>query len=113
MSLILVFREVDRARFDEVRDGVKAIETRAATPKYRAVNVGDELQFSCGGDTFSKKVIKKFHWPSVEAMLAEIPLKQAFPDLDTVEQVKTRYANYPAYEEKIKQFGIIGFELSS
>lgn len=108
----LVFREVDRARFEEVRDGTKAIETRAATPKYQAVNVGDELQFSCGGDTFSKKVIKKFHWPGIEAMLAEIPLKKAFPDLDSIEQVQVRYAGYPGYEEKIKSFGIIGFELT-
>ena len=108
----LVFREVDRARFDEVHSGLKAVETRAATPKYQAVNVGDELQFSCGGDTFSKKVIKKFHWPNIEAMLAEVPLKSAFPDLDTPEEVKARYAGYLGYEEKIKQFGIIGFELA-
>ena len=112
MVMNLVFREVDRARFDEVRDGTKAVETRAATPKYQAVNVGDELQFSCGGDTFSKKVIKKFHWPGIEAMLAEIPLKRAFPDLDTPEQVQARYAGYPGYAEKIPKFGIAGFELA-
>lgn len=41
-----------------------------------------------------------------------IPLKSAFPDLETAEQVRTRYANYPGYEEKIKEFGIIGFELA-
>lgn len=68
MSLVLVFREVDRARFEEVRSGIKAVETRAATPKYQSINIGDELQFSCGGDTFSKKVIKKFHWPSATGM---------------------------------------------
>ena len=111
MIMTLVFRAVDRARFEEVRSGVKVVETRAATPKYQSINVGDAIKFSCGGDTFSKKVIKKYHWPTIGEMLAEIPLKSAFPDLETVEQVRTRYASYPGYEEKIKEFGIVGFEL--
>ena len=107
-----VFREVDRARFEEVRNGPKTIETRAATEKYQAVKVGDELTFACGGDTFTKKVVKIYHWPSAEAMLAEVPLSKVMPDLETLAQVHARYASYPGYEEKIKQFGILGFELA-
>ncbi len=94
MFPIFVFREVDHARFEEVRSGIKTVETRAATEKYRAVQVGDEITFACGDDTFTKKVAKVYLWP-------------------TIEQVRERYASYPDYAEKLKEFGIIGFELSS
>jgi ASC-1-like (ASCH) protein len=108
----LVFREVDRARFDEVQSGQKTIETRAATEKYKAIKVGDEITFACGSDTFTKKVAKIYHWPSIEAMLAEVPLSRVMPDLQTIEQVQERYASYPGYEEKIKDLGILGLLLS-
>ena len=111
MIMTLVFRAVDRTRFEEVRSGVKVVETRAATPKYRAVNVGDGLTFSCGEDTFTKKVNKVYHWPDIETMLAEVPLKRIMPDLETVEHVRTRYAGYKGYAEEIPKFGIAGFEL--
>ena len=107
----LVFREVDRARFDEVCDGTKEIETRAATPQYRDIPVGEEITFKCGEDSFTKKVAKVYLWPSIEAMLAEVPLERIMPDVKTLEQVRARYASYPGYEEKIKEFGIVGFEL--
>lgn len=111
-SPIFVFREIDRARFEEVRSGPKEIETRAATPKYHAVKVGGTITFSCGRDSFTKKVTKVYHWPSVEAMLAEVPLKRVMPDLDTPEQVHARYASYPDYDKKLKEFGLVGFEVA-
>ncbi len=111
MLPVFVFREVDRTNFEEVRSGLKTIETRAGTEKYRAVKVGDEITFECGGDTFTKKVAQIYHWPSPESMLEEISLSKVMPDLQTIEQVKERYASYPGYEEKIKEAGILGFEL--
>lgn len=107
----LVFREVDRARFEEVRSGTKTIETRAGTPKYQAVKVGDTLTFSCGEDKFSKTVARIYHWPHAEAMLEEVPLEKVMPDIKDIEGVRARYASYPRYEEKIQEFGILGFEL--
>lgn len=111
MAKIFVFREVDRARFEEVHSGLKQVETRAGTEKYRLIKAGDEIIFKCGDDSFSKKVAKVYHWPSIEAMLAEVPLKNVMPDLDTIEQVRARYASYPNYSEKINTFGLLGFEL--
>ncbi len=110
-SLLFEFREVDCPRFEEVRSGLKQIETRGGGPKYEHIKVGDAITFSCGSDAFTKKVSKIYHWPSPEAMLAEVPLKRVMPDLDTVEQAKERYYSYPDYKEKIAAFGLVGFEL--
>ena len=113
MAPIFVFREMDKGNFEDVHNGIKTVETRAATDKYRAIKIGDEITFSCGGDTFVKKVTKVYLWPSIDAMLEEILLKKIMPDLDTVEQAKARYATYPNYDEKIKEHGLVGFELGN
>lgn len=107
----LVFRAVDKASFEDLKSGVKSLETRAATPKYQKVEVGDQFTFTCAEDSFSKTVTKKQHWPSLEAMFAEIPFKRVSPDLDTVEAAIARYYTYPGYKEKIREHGILGFEL--
>lgn len=108
----LVFREVDRINYERVRSGVKSIETRAATVKYQPIKAGDTLTFACGKDTFTKTITKVHHWPSVDAMLKDIPLKSVMPELEMPEQAKKVYASYPGYEEKIRQHGLLGFEMA-
>lgn len=108
---ILKFRAVDKKNFDEVKSGVKAIETRAATIKYHPIVVGDTLTFTCGKECLTKKVAKKFHWPSIDAMVQEVNFKKIMPSIESVDAMKKVYASYPGYDEKIKQYGIFGFEL--
>jgi ASC-1-like (ASCH) protein len=76
-----------------------------------AIEHGDEIVFTCGKDYFSKKVNRIYHWPTVEAMVAEVPLTIIMPGLLTVEEARGRYSTYPGYMEKIEKGGIFGFEL--
>jgi peptidoglycan LD-endopeptidase CwlK len=110
-EILFEFREVDRARFEEVRSGIKRIETRAAQPKYQDIREGDEITFVCGGDQCAKRVTRVFRWKNIDEMLREVELKYVMPDLDTIQQVKERYASYPKYDRLIEEFGIVGFEL--
>ena len=107
----LRFRAVDKKNFDEVKNGSKPIETRAATVKYKPIEVGDTLIFVCGKERLSKKVIKKHHFPSIDAMIEKIPYKQVMPSVKSVEEMKKAYSSYSGYDEKIKEFGIFAFEL--
>ena len=107
----LRFRVTDKHNFDEVKQGQKLIETRAGTIKYQPVEVGDTLTFVCGKDRCVKKISKRFHWPSIDAMLKEVDLKKIMPSVRSVEEMKKAYASYPDYEKKIKEHGLLGFEL--
>lgn len=107
----LKFRQEDRNNFEDVRKGIKPIETRAGTVRYQPIEVGDTLVFVCGDERFEKKVTKKYHWPSIDAMVAEIPFNKIMPDVASIEEMKKAYASYPDYEEKIAEFGLLGFEL--
>jgi ASC-1-like (ASCH) protein len=106
------FREVDRKRFEEIRDGVKRIETRAAAEKYLSVKEGDELVFRCGDDSFVKRVGRVYRWPSIEAMAEEVPLADVIPSAASMEETRARYASYPGYGEKIRKDGLLGFRLA-
>lgn len=107
----LRFRAVDKKNFDEVKNGSKPIETRAATIKYQPIEVGDTLLFVCGKERLSKKIIKKHHFSSIDAMIEKIPYKEIMPSVKSVEEMKKAYSSYSGYDEKIKELGIFAFEL--
>lgn len=109
---MLRFRAVDKKNFDEVRAGIKSVETRAGTVKYQPVAVGDTLTFVCDGEQFTKKIVKKFHWPSIDAMVQEIDFKKIMPSVSSVDEMKKVYASYPSYDEKIREHGLLGFEIA-
>src|SRR3989344_4914531 len=107
----LRFRAADKKNFDEVKTGVKPIETRAGTIKFQPIEVGDTLTFVCGQERYTKTVSKKFHWPDIDSMVKEIDFKKIMPSVESVDEMKKAYASYPDYEQKIKEHGLLGFEL--
>ena len=111
MNHTLIFAEKDHHNFDEVKIGTKSIETRAGAPKYQIVVVGDTLTFVCGEDKLTKTVEKVYRWKSVDEMVKEIPFKKIMPSNEKDKEMKKVYSNYRKEKEKIKEFGIIGFEL--
>ena len=111
MNYDLIFRQVDKKSFDDIKSGVKSVETRANSVKYQKIEVGDTLTFACGEDKFFKTVTKKYLWKGIEEMVAEIPFKRIMPDVSSVEEMKKAYSSYPDYDERIKEFGLAHFEM--
>src|SRR3989344_6687396 len=104
----LRFRVVDKDNFDEVKNGIKSIETRAGTIKYQPIEVGDTLTFVCGQELCVKKVTKRLHWSSIDAMVKEVGFKKIMPLVKSVDEMKKVYMSYPDYEKKIKEYGLLG-----
>ncbi len=44
-------------------------------------------------------------------MVKEIDFKKVMPSVTSVAEIKKVYASYPNYEKKIKERGLLGFEL--
>jgi ASC-1-like (ASCH) protein len=109
----LRFRQTDKKIFDEIKAGSKEYETRAATVRYLPIKEGDTLTLVCGKDRMVKRISKKFHWPSIDSMLKEIPFKKIMPSVDSIDEMKKVYASYPGYTDKIKKHGLLGFKLSN
>ena len=100
-----------KKNFEELKSGIKAVETRAASVRYRPIEEGDTLVFVCDKDKFSKTVTKKTYFKSIDSLLKKISFKKIMPSLKSKEEVKKTYYSYPNYKEKIKEFGILAFEL--
>jgi len=107
----LRFRAKDKFNFLDLKRGAKNIETRAGTPKYRQVTAGDKLIIVCGKDKVTKTVKKTHHFRSLGALLKHFPLKRINPDLNTIAEARKRWYSYPGYKERIKQYGIVAWEL--
>lgn len=107
----LVIREVDRQIFDQIKSGKKDVETRAAIEKYQKVRAGDVLVFVCGQDRLERKVTRVSHFKDIDSLVSQYDLERIMPAAATLEKAKAIWYSFPNYKAKIKQFGLIAFEL--
>lgn len=110
-NLILKFPQFTKDVFEAVKIGLKNVETRAATPKYRAVKPGDKLTLVCGIDSLEVTVTRVRHFASVEDLYREIPVESVLPGVKTAEQAKAIHYSFSGYQEKLQKFGIMAFDM--
>jgi ASC-1-like (ASCH) protein len=110
-KFILKFNIVDKKNFLEIRDGLKVVETRAATPKYREVKVGDILVIVCGKERLERKVKRVLMFTSIGSMVKRIPYKKIMPSVQSLREMRQIYYGYPNYREKLKKHGVIAFDI--
>lgn len=107
----LVFNKQNKDIFIAIRDGIKKVETRAATSKYQNIKNGDSLTFSCDGEIFYRKISKVTYFKSIKLMLEVYKPEEINPNIFTNKEIMTMYASFPGYEEKIKEFGLVALLL--
>jgi ASC-1-like (ASCH) protein len=105
------FREVDRDSFEAIRNGRKKVETRAASSKYSTINSGDSIIIVCGSDKFVKIVKKATRFKSISEMLLRYKVEDINPFVKSEEELEKMYYSFPNYKEKIKDFGLMAYEL--
>ena len=104
-------RQIDKKIFDLIKSGQKVIETRAATEKYRKVKEGDAIIFTCGKERTEKIAGKINFYKNIDEMVEKVDFREIIPFADSLSEMKRMYYNFPNYKEKIKEFGILTFEL--
>ena len=110
-KIVLRFRIVDRKNFNELRKGLKVVETRAGTEKYKNIKKGDILVIVCGKQKIEKKIKKVRHFKSIAGLLKAIPVKKIMPGVRSTKEAEKIYHGYPGYKKKIKKFGLVAFEI--
>lgn len=111
MKHILRFRAGDKYVWLAIKNGVKKVETRAGTPRYQKVAVGDELEFVCDGKKFTKKIKKVEHFTSVASLLKKYQPHQINPKAKTAAELRKMYASFSGYTEKLKTFGLVAWTI--
>jgi ASC-1-like (ASCH) protein len=108
---ILRFRAKDKRNFLELKAGLKSVETRAATERYRKIAKGDILVITCGKLRLEKKVKRARIFKSIDSLTMKIPYRKIMPSALSLSDVKKAYAGYPGYTEKLKKFGVVAWDL--
>ena len=110
-KITLRFRAADKDNFKEIKDGLKTVETRAATTRYKDIQKGDILVMVCGKQRIIKQTKRVRHFKTIESMLKAIPLKKIMPSIKSVAGARKVYYSYQGYKEKIKEFGLMALEM--
>ncbi|MDI6734125.1 MAG: ASCH domain-containing protein [Patescibacteria group bacterium] len=110
-KIILRFHAVDKANFKKIKDGLKTVETRAATTRYQNIKKGDVLVIVCGKERIIKKVKCVRHFKNIKSMTKAISFKKIMPSVKSIIEMRKIYSGYPGYKEKIKRFGLIALEI--
>jgi ASC-1-like (ASCH) protein len=107
----LRFAAKNKQTWDFIVSGKKKIETRAGTVKYQRVQKGDTLLLCCGKNHLEKKVKNVKHFKTISALIKVYKPAIINPGTTTLKEMEAMYYSYPGYKEKIKEFGILAFEL--
>jgi len=111
MKIILRFRAENKDIFEAIRSGNKKVETRAGSPRYFNIKIGDVLVFVCGKDKFEKKVKNVSKFKSIKALHEIYKPVEINSQTKTIQESKSMYYSFPGYREKIKKYGIIALEI--
>lgn len=111
-SHVLIFRATDMDKFMAIKDGLKTIETRAATPRYARIAEGDLLTFKCADQYAEKRVDHVNMYKSVKELVDAEDIAHIFPGVSTLEEAEATYHGFPGYKEKIAESGLVAFHLT-
>ena len=106
----LRFNVEHRESFNNIKDGSKRVETRAATVKYRNIKKGDCITFTCGCAKFSKTVRKATIFRTIASLLKKYKPNDVRPDVRTKKEMIDIWHSFPNYKEKIAMHGLIALE---
>lgn len=93
--------------FEQIRSGRKTVELRLYDEKRRKIGIGDEIEFSCEGQSVTAEVIALHRADSFKELFGKIAPESA--GFDSAEDY-TLMRNYYSEEEE-KAFGVIGIEI--
>lgn len=107
----LPFLKIHKHTFDLIKGGRKKIETRAGNPEYLQIREGDSIEFSCGNEKIIRKVKKVSHYKNLDNLLSVYKSNEINPEISSSKKLKQRYIKFPKYKQRIKEYGILVFEL--
>jgi ASC-1-like (ASCH) protein len=106
----LRFRQINRKIFEAVRDGIKKVETRAASPKFCDIKEGDIIVLKCGREKIEKKVKKAEIFKEIKNVFKKYRPQDILPGAKSPIELEKMWYSFPEYERKIKQYGLIALE---
>lgn len=107
----LRFCAVNEDIFHAIQRGIKKVETRAVTERYRDFVTGEAIQFVCGKQHFKRTIRCVKFFKTIAALAEHYSVRQIHPRCKTISELRRVYYSFHGYREKIKKYGLVAFEL--
>jgi ribosomal-protein-alanine N-acetyltransferase len=107
----LRIRSGDGGIFKALSLGKKSIETRAATPVFRKVQVGDLVKFTYGDKILEKRVRRVRHFASVAELSSAGLMDRVAPHTLSAKDAESVTRSLFRDQAKIQQHGLLAFDL--
>lgn len=98
----------DEPWFSFIRKGIKTVEGRKNSPKYKNIKKGDLIEFiSPAGEKFQAvvKEIKSYH--TLQDYLEDVGFQNALPSTSSIEEATAIYLQWSTVDE-IRKHGFLG-----
>lgn len=102
---------IQQEYLDFIKSGQKTVEGRIASPSLKSVSVGDVMQFECGDELISCRIIQTKLFPSFEEMLNAMGLQNCLPTVASIAEGVEIYRSFPSYRERETECGVIAFQI--
>lgn len=93
--------------FSLLRSGIKPVEGRKNSPKYQGIQVGDEIEFYYGNESFQARVTDIKRFPTLEAYLNGVTVEKALPGITSFDEGLEIYLQWNTHEQ-IARWGFLG-----
>ena len=93
--------------FSFIRQGIKPVEGRKNTHRYKKIKAGDVIEFTNGKESFKAIVTEVRQYASLEEYLEDVTIPKALPGLSSLEEALAVYHQWST-PEKINQYGFLG-----
>lgn len=93
--------------FSLLQTGIKQVEGRKGSPKYRAIQVSDVIVFQCDDRQFHAKVRCIDSFTSLDDYLNKVTVQKALPGIESIEEARRIYLQWSTLEE-IDKHGFLG-----
>jgi|LakMenEpi03Aug12_release.lakeMendotaPanAssembly.Ray.scaffolds.fasta_scaffold11541_8 ASC-1-like (ASCH) protein len=111
MSAVIHDMHVSEPWFSFIESGLKKIEGKKMSPRWKTIKTGDLIKFFLKEDKFFYVIVKDIRlYPDIESYLVIEGLRNTLPGIKTVEEGIRIYLQYFDIEE-VQKFGIMAIEI--
>lgn len=93
--------------FSFIEQGLKPVEGRKNTHRYKKIKVNDVINFTNGIRSFNAQVTELRHYHSLEEYLEDVTLPKALPGITSLDEALAIYSQWSTSED-IQKYGFLG-----
>ncbi|WP_068468658.1 ASCH domain-containing protein [Candidatus Protochlamydia phocaeensis] len=93
--------------FSLLKSGIKPVEGRKNSLKYRSIRAGDRIEFYCGQEAFQADVVRLTPFATLADYLQQVGVENALPGVSSLEEATRIYLQWNTQED-IAHWGFLG-----